>query len=91
MPSAENNWTLLDGKDNTSSLSQAVWTTSGDKVDVFKVGNNVSIPYTTYGTGKASKVELVFQTTPLNSEVNRRKTFNRILRIDAIVVVPHEN
>ncbi len=91
MSDVESNWTLLDGKDNNSSLSQAVWTTTADKVNVFKIADNITVPYTTYGTGKAPKVELVFQTTPLNSEVNRRKTFNRILRIDEIIVVPHEN
>lgn len=83
------NWTLLDGKNNTTSRSRAIWTTTQDQVDTFKVANNVQIPYTTYGTGNSPKVELIFQTTPTNRNV-REGVYNRILRIDQIIVVPHQ-
>ena len=86
---ANSNWTLLDGKDNTSPRSKAIWTTHKDSVEVFKIGNDIKIPYTTIGTGSAPKVELIFQTTPTNRQV-RNNEYNRILRIDAIYAVPHQ-
>lgn len=83
------NWTLLDGKNNTTSTSKAYFTTQKDSVDIIKIGNNIKIPYTTYGAGVSSKCELIFQTNVSNSEL-RNGTYNRILNIDEILVIPHE-
>lgn len=94
LPQASRNWTVLDGEDNTSleNSRKANWETHKDSVDLFKVGNNVKIPYTTYGTGSSSyKVELIFQTSSSSTEFNRRHTHNRTLRIDEILVVPHQD
>lgn len=83
----QRDWIALDGDQNKTA---ATWETRADEVDTFKVATNVKIPYTTYALGVGSKVELVFKTSPTNSQVNNG-IFNRILRIDQILVVPHDD
>lgn len=87
-----NTWTVLDGKDNTTSRSDAYFETTKDEVNTFKIANNVTVPYTTYRAGVSPRVELVFENAfRRTNEVNEQTgTYNRILRIDRIVVTPHQ-
>lgn len=90
VPQRDTQWTRLDGKDNNSSQSKSTFTTTADAVDTFKVGNNIKIPYTTYGLSSSPKTELIFYGRPTAREVSSGQ-FNRILRIDKIIVKPHED
>lgn len=85
IPSLQRDWIPLDGGENRTA---ATWETTKDEINTFKVATNVKVPYTTYALGQGSKVELIFKTCPTNSQVNNG-LYNRILRIDRIIVVPH--
>lgn len=87
LPSLQRDWITLDGNHN---LSAVTWETTKDKIDTFKIASNIKVPYTTYAIGQAAKVELVFNTTPTTRQVNNG-IYNRILRIDRIIVIPHED
>lgn len=78
-PIASNKWVTLK-----STVS-----TTADVVDTIKVGENIQLPYCSYGTDNA-QVKIILDTRVSNSDV-RNGRFNRILRLDCIIFKPHED
>lgn len=85
IPALQRDWIPLDGDRN---ITATTWETEKDSVNTFLIAKNVKVPYTTYGLGLTPKVELIFKTSPTNSQVNNGR-YNRILRILRILVVSH--
>lgn len=78
-PAKENGWTML-----ASSIE-----TNPEEVCVFKVGDNIKIPYCSVGDNITPQVKIILSTRVTNSEV-RNGTHNRIIRLDNIIFKPHE-
>lgn len=81
-----NTWTALNGANHRHNT----WTTTQDKINIFKVGDNVTIPYTSIGANKGWQTELILDTRVSRSQANSRTGhYNRIIRLDEVLVVPH--